>query len=362
MKTPDTQFSEQDFDSARAAYSRVALSAAAKSRMRAELSAYADLHQPIARPVVSPFSAFSFFSRARVMYTGAFAVLLLATGTGISAAAEKSLPGDALYAVKVQVTEPVQVALIPTLAGKAQFHSVLAERRLDEAQQLIAKGTLTPAAEVAIADNFSAQVASVDQTAAQVATGGDAPAAVALHSDLEARIEARETLLTLALAGPVPPINATTTSAEPAPSEGRNLLFVLAQSRKDVREAKLALLERTGGATAAQSGAQVALATGVAQTLDAQGAAQVPAVAARIETARTAARAATEALGTNDQTVAGQASADAVRNVEVASILMTHRKLLATLSARTAASTTASTTATTTPIIEKAGEASSTAQ
>ncbi|NNM83617.1 hypothetical protein HKL94_00120 [Candidatus Parcubacteria bacterium] len=91
----------------------------------------------------------------RPAFAFAAAVLILAVFGGATAyAAEGSLPGDPLYAVKVDVMEPLQTALTFSTAGKIAWQQTLAERRLDEAMMLASKGRLGTTTEAMLASNF----------------------------------------------------------------------------------------------------------------------------------------------------------------------------------------------------------------
>ncbi len=69
-------------------------------------------------------------------------LVVVITGSGVALAAEKALPGDALYAVKVAVTEPIRTAMQTSPEAQAAWQSHLASERLDEAEALAATGRL----------------------------------------------------------------------------------------------------------------------------------------------------------------------------------------------------------------------------
>src|SRR5690606_26195579 len=110
----------------------IRLDANEKDRMRAALSAYADMHTVPARMKArsrSPLFAFNL----RAAYTGAFALLLIiATGAQATFASERALPGDVLYPVKVGVSEPLALALAGSAERKADLAAAFATRRIDE--------------------------------------------------------------------------------------------------------------------------------------------------------------------------------------------------------------------------------------
>ncbi len=86
----------------------------------------------------NPFSALP-RPAARVAVAGAFAVALLVGGLTSAAASENSLPGDALYPIKLGV-ERAQLAITFDPVARARLHAQFAEVRLQEAQRLVAAG------------------------------------------------------------------------------------------------------------------------------------------------------------------------------------------------------------------------------
>ncbi|MDD5041091.1 MAG: hypothetical protein PHX87_00205 [Candidatus Peribacteraceae bacterium] len=66
----------------------------------------------------------------------ASAITIALAGGGIVFAAESSLPGDVLYAVKVNITEPIRSGLSGTPVARAQWNVRQIERRLEEAAAL----------------------------------------------------------------------------------------------------------------------------------------------------------------------------------------------------------------------------------
>lgn len=93
--------------------------------------------------VPSPyFNTFSVFAKRSATITFAFLVLFGMLGGITVAAAEKSLPGDLLYKIKVNITEPVVSAVTLTKSEKVNWEAEKANRRLKEAEALIKNGTL----------------------------------------------------------------------------------------------------------------------------------------------------------------------------------------------------------------------------
>lgn len=126
---------EHDFKKAVTDIRETKLSHKEKGKLFAKLSAYQEMH-PIAAPAASPFA---FIFSLKSAYTFAAIILLVATGA-VAQAAEGALPGEALYAVKVKVNEPIRGALSFTASAKAEWEIEKLERRLEEVERLAVEG------------------------------------------------------------------------------------------------------------------------------------------------------------------------------------------------------------------------------
>lgn len=115
--------------------------------------------------------------------------LFLCTSIGTSYAAEKALPGDALYFVKVNVNEPIVGALTVSTEHKAQWNVALAERRLEEVEALAAEGRLQASDSETMAALVRASKLTFDTRVSALATMDGTAAAVA-----DARSELRSSL------------------------------------------------------------------------------------------------------------------------------------------------------------------------
>lgn len=80
-----------------------------------------------------------YFNQFKNMPTLIIALIIALSG-GTSAAAVNSLPGDALYGVKVSVNEPIAGLFTVSQEAKTARQEKLAERRLQEVEELVAKG------------------------------------------------------------------------------------------------------------------------------------------------------------------------------------------------------------------------------
>jgi hypothetical protein len=173
--------------------------------MREHLLAYSDMHNTITAPTVSPF--FSYFSHVRIalsqisfsrpLIASGLILVILVSGTGVSYAAEDSLPGQPLYAVKVSVVEPIQGALITQPVAKAQWENTLASRRLDEASKLAAQNNLGTTTQEYLAQAANEHIALAQADASQLSASGNIDGALTVQSDLEAKLSAHADFLSL---------------------------------------------------------------------------------------------------------------------------------------------------------------------
>lgn len=291
----------------------------ARARMREELMAYADMHATVSAPTPSPFQ--SFFSMR--LYAGFAAFLLVIGGLGGTAyASERALPGDKLYAVKVGLTEPIQTALIPTNTGKAAWHAILAERRLEEAALLASENKLSTETQAMLAANFSGHVEESVAHAEELAAAGDTFASLSVRSDLEARLVAHEQILGV-IAGHFAHANVDGIRNT---SEAVETLLAVVKDRGETVALARADLEQVIAPAADDS---AAIATTMALK-----------VANEADIAEPAAMAISAAM-------TGEAQVELTENAreqEVQSILMRHAGLLAKFASTTATTTQATTT------------------
>jgi hypothetical protein len=183
------------------ALKHVRLSSVQKDAMRSTLISYADMHEvqsnapELSGLKASPYTAF-FFSRAFIS-AALIIVLIVSSGVGVTYAAGNSLPGQPLYAIKVNVAEPIQGALITSATGKADWQNELAERRLAEATTLAADNNLSSSTQAYLAAQAALHIQESENDSAQLADNGQGDSALAVRSDLEARLGAHARLLAL---------------------------------------------------------------------------------------------------------------------------------------------------------------------
>lgn len=98
-----------------------------------------------ASPVLSPYAkkspywsaVMSFIQKRQAFAYVLPALLMLVLGGGVVGASSKSLPGDALYPIKVKIMEPVRGAVIFSPEKKAQYRLKLSEKRIKEVEVLL---------------------------------------------------------------------------------------------------------------------------------------------------------------------------------------------------------------------------------
>lgn len=161
-----------------------------KADLKRTLMEYVDFHTP--KPAASRVTV-SWWSWSHKI---AVAVLLITLTTGgLGTTAAYSLPGDALYAVKLQVIEPVELAVFSPTDDVLSEQTFLMERRLAEVQALLeTTGSVSPDA---AADVTAALAEYTDAVATTLTTTNASSTRVLVTLDTaSALIDAHETLLT----------------------------------------------------------------------------------------------------------------------------------------------------------------------
>lgn len=166
------------------------LSERARKRMRSAISSYADLHQ--AYSVRMPLSHLVW----RAAPAFGFSLLVVSiTGAGMTFASERSLPGDALYPVKVSIVEPAVAALKKSPEEKESWHTTVVERRLGEATELAAQERLNTKTRTQIDAALTKESKRMNALAEKYGKEGESARELALRSELEARLRAHDTIL-----------------------------------------------------------------------------------------------------------------------------------------------------------------------
>jgi len=108
----------------------------------------ASVQKPIGVLVSEPFKMITLNMTYVRNFAGVFAMFMV---VGIPILAEKSVPGDMLYAVKTDITEELRASLKLSPYAKVEWETERLERRVAEARLLASEGKLTPEAQAVVA-------------------------------------------------------------------------------------------------------------------------------------------------------------------------------------------------------------------
>lgn len=140
------------------------------------------------------FSIFTFRTIVKGMSL-ALSLLLIVGGGGISYASYDSLPGDALYSVKINVTENIEERLAFGTEAKVQIQTEKVERRLNEAQTLAQKKDLSPEKKQIVKENLEKNVEKVTKTIEDLKNEGNIDEALDATSKITPVLEAHKEAL-----------------------------------------------------------------------------------------------------------------------------------------------------------------------
>jgi len=116
-------------------------------------------------------------------------VLVVSTG-GTSFAAEKALPGEVLYSIKVNVNEEIQSFVAFSPNAKARVGIERTTKRLKEAEKLAEEGRLTPEAQGIIKAKIKSHGEDIKANLAVLASSDSTTTAKSIVSDFRASVEA----------------------------------------------------------------------------------------------------------------------------------------------------------------------------
>jgi hypothetical protein len=128
--------------------------------------------------------------RKSMKFASFIALAVILAGGGTAFAAEGTLPGDALYPVKVGVNERVAAAFNVSAESQARFNARMAERRLEETARLAAEGRLNAEAEVELEASFKSAADRAEARIEALRASGKASAAAEISSAFEAALAA----------------------------------------------------------------------------------------------------------------------------------------------------------------------------
>ncbi|MBI4433994.1 hypothetical protein HY632_04415 [Candidatus Uhrbacteria bacterium] len=120
---------------------------------------------------------------------------VLLAGGGVAAAAERTLPGEFLYPVKIHVNEEVRAAFTIRPRARAQWDARRAERRLEEMETLLAAGRLDGGTRDVLADRFVRHARSATDAMRTIVAGDPSDAAADLRVDFDGTLRAHDMVL-----------------------------------------------------------------------------------------------------------------------------------------------------------------------
>lgn len=127
--------------------------------------------------------------------TAAIIAIMLVAGGGTSYAAEGAVPGDFLYTVKTEVNENVKSAFAISNEAEAKLQARLAEERLEEAEELAARGELTAEASADISSRVKAHTDEAHERIDLTEAKGDYESSAVVRANLEGSFRAYADIL-----------------------------------------------------------------------------------------------------------------------------------------------------------------------
>lgn len=182
----------------KAATGKIRLKANEKRELRARLLSYMEYH-----PLPTPLQGirkrpralkhyFALISGWHVRAFVGFATLLIVAG--VPAIAERAVPGDVLYPVKVRINEEVLSQLSMGSYEKMEWEARRVERRIAEARLLAKEGKLTDEVEAQITETVKEHTANAEKELALLRES-DADEAQVAQVVLETKFEVQSALL-----------------------------------------------------------------------------------------------------------------------------------------------------------------------
>ncbi len=169
---------------------KISLTKEEKNSMRSALVSYIRsnpaTNQVFFQHAVSTQPWFLTLFNSRLAPVALSLLVLLSLGGGVSLAAEKSLPGNVLYPLKIHVIEEGRAMFALTPKEKAIWASERMSLRLSEAAILVSRGELDADTADEIENNFELQAENFSEQTDQLEDEGLIESVAELNSDLEA--------------------------------------------------------------------------------------------------------------------------------------------------------------------------------
>lgn len=172
---------------------KISLKDRESSSMKDVVLAYAKNNPPTAPGGKLKFLS-PWYYRTSALAVYALLFIFILTSGGVSAA-ENSVPGDALYGIKIHFNEPVASVLALSDTSKAEVEVDQAEERLIEIEKLSIKGQTDPKVINDLTMKFQDHSNNAHTLIAKAASSGDIESAADASSDLETTMEAHSQIL-----------------------------------------------------------------------------------------------------------------------------------------------------------------------
>lgn len=148
-------------------------------------------------PILRDRNYISIFEVRYFMKAASIALIcvLVVGGSGVSYAAAKALPGEALYSVKININEGIEETLATTPKAKLAVQSEHIQRRLDEVQTLRKENKLSSSAQKIVIDKLDEHTQEASKSIEMLREQGDVSSILEATSSLTPIFEANKEIL-----------------------------------------------------------------------------------------------------------------------------------------------------------------------
>ncbi len=148
-------------------------------------------------PIIRERNYISIFEVRAFAKAGALLLIIavVAGGSGVSYAAQSSLPGDTLYGIKVNVNEAIEEGLARTPTARVAVQSKKVERRLEEAQTLAKANKLSTVNQKIVIDQIEEHIKDLEKEIDILRKDGEVEVVLETTAKLTPVLEAHKEIL-----------------------------------------------------------------------------------------------------------------------------------------------------------------------
>lgn len=148
-------------------------------------------------PILRERNYISIFEVRAFAKAGALLLIIavVAGGSGVSYAAQNSLPGDTLYGIKVNVNEAIEEGLARTPTARVAVQSKKVERRLEEAQTLAKANKLSTVNQKIVIDQIEEHIKELEKEIEILRKDGEVEVVLETTAKLTPVLEAHKEIL-----------------------------------------------------------------------------------------------------------------------------------------------------------------------